>query len=168
MWSPRCSTSMKVLFIVECDIHGVELHHAVPRWQTVSAAYFCNYVQHSRESVCSYWQWASSSFMAMRGVTQLMLWLICIDGDAETYSIFTRYESLWLWSLPQNEQEHPLRSYSLVYAIVSLFVWIPIYSVSQNLTDKIGGIAEWTQTNISRCGTYGLKVQNTTQYHKMC
>ena len=39
--------------------------------------------------------------------------------------------------------------------------------MSQNSTDKIGGVIEWTQANIFRYGTYGLQVQSTTKYHKM-
>ena len=36
--------------------------------------------------------------------------------------------------------------------------WLSAFiQVSQNSTDKIGGIIEWTQTNILRCGTYGLQ-----------
>ena len=31
-----------------------------------------------------------------------------------------------------------------------------IYRLSQNSTDKIGGVVEWTQTNILIFGTYGL------------
>ena len=37
-------------------------------------------------------------------------------------------------------------------SIVAVFT----YKVSQNSTDKIGGVAEWTQTNIFRFGTYCL------------
>ena len=31
-----------------------------------------------------------------------------------------------------------------------------LYKVFQNSTDKIGGVAEWTQTNILRFGTYAM------------
>ena len=34
------------MVIVAYDIDGVILHHAVPPWQTVNAAYYCRFLQH--------------------------------------------------------------------------------------------------------------------------
>ena len=103
----RCALH-NMLFIVEYDIDGVILHHAVPPRQMVNAANYCMFLQHHLCPVLRrkhLWYRITSFFMTIkesyRCCCHRSLALLAM-GDSRT--ILTQYESMQLRSLHQSER----------------------------------------------------------------